>query len=92
MRVLPEPTPEPYSNGYFASLVAMARHWYKLGDPSVTYRVERSPMTAETLGGSLRSLPRFSPEYVTFDLRVDMMVNPCKMAGPDSNKPTRNGW
>ena len=61
-------TPEPYSNGYFASLVAMAKHWYNLDDHSVTYMVERG-LSAPPIrtGYRYRSFRRFSPIYVTFD-------------------------
>ena len=61
-------TPEPYSNGYFASLVAMARHWYKLDDHSVTYMVGRGLSAPPSRTGyRYRSFRRFSPIYVTFD-------------------------
>lgn len=55
-------TPEPYSNGYFASLVAMARHWYKLADHSVTYMVERgrsAPPVSTVTHGFAPSLPSY---------------------------------
>ena len=55
-------TPEPYSNGYFASLVAMARHWYKLADHSVTYMVERgrsAPPVSTVAHGFAPSLPSY---------------------------------
>lgn len=65
-------TPEPYSNGYFASLVALPWCWHSLYDHSVTYMVERG-LSAPPISTVAHG---FAPSLLSYicdiRLRVDM--------------------
>lgn len=83
------------TNGYSLRLcLSIAWGLHQWVDHSVTYVESADTMSPESHRCSLRSLRRFSPEYVTFDLCYDCVDNVLTTRHNGhlfSNRPTRNG-